>query len=99
MSEASVDPLFQPFTIKGLQLKNRIVMAPMTRLFTAKGVPGEANAALCPRRAAAEVGLIISEGTVVDRPASRNEQNIPSFYGDAALDGWRSRIDGVHAAG
>jgi 2,4-dienoyl-CoA reductase-like NADH-dependent reductase (Old Yellow Enzyme family) len=99
MSEASIDPLFQPFTIKGVELKNRIVMAPMTRLFTAKGVPGEANAAYYRRRAEADVGLIISEGTVVDRPASRNEQNIPSFYGDAALDGWRSVIDGVHAAG
>jgi 2,4-dienoyl-CoA reductase-like NADH-dependent reductase (Old Yellow Enzyme family) len=56
-------------------------------------------AAYYRRRAESEVGLILSEGTVIDRPASRNEPNIPFFHGDAALAGWRRVIDGVHAAG
>jgi len=99
MSQAAVDPLFRPFTIKGLTLKNRIVMAPMTRTFAPEGVPGEANAAYYRRRAAGDVGLILSEGTVIDRPASRNERDIPSFFGEAALAGWRGVIDEVHAAG
>ncbi|QWT19274.1 NADH:flavin oxidoreductase [Bacillus sp. NP157] len=99
MTQANVDTLFRPFTIKGVTLPNRIVMAPMTRLFAPNGVPGEANAAYYRRRAAAGVGLILSEGTVIDRPSSRNEVNIPSFFGDAALAGWRHVIDEVHAAG
>ncbi len=96
---ASTDILFQPFTSPKLTLKNRIVMAPMTRNMAPGGVPGAANAAYYARRAAGEVGLILSEGTVVDRPASRNLPNIPFFHGDAALAGWGGVIDAVHAAG
>lgn len=91
--------LFRPFGIKSLELKNRIVMAPMTRNMAPAGVPGEANAEYYARRAAGNVGLILSEGTVVDRPASRNEANIPFFHGAAALAGWQGVIDAVHAAG
>jgi 2,4-dienoyl-CoA reductase-like NADH-dependent reductase (Old Yellow Enzyme family) len=99
MTPDSVSVLFEPFRVKSLELKNRIVMAPMTRSFAPEGIPGEANAAYYRRRAEAEVGLILSEGTVVNRPASRNEPNIPMFHGEAALAGWKQVIDGVHAAG
>ncbi len=91
--------LFQPFTFKGLTLPNRIVMAPMTRSFSPEGVPGENVAAYYRRRAEGDVGLILSEGTVVDRPASRNDPGIPFFHGDAALAGWKRVIAEVHAAG
>lgn len=91
--------LFQPFRLGSLSLGNRIVMAPMTRSFSPGGVPGENVAAYYRRRAEGEVGLILSEGTVVDRPASRNDPGIPLFHGEAALAGWRRVIDGVHAAG
>ncbi|UYY77117.1 NADH:flavin oxidoreductase [Sphingomonas sp. R1] len=96
---ASTDVLFRPFRIKSLDLANRIVMAPMTRTFAPEGVPGAANAAYYRRRAEGGVGLILSEGTVIDRPASRNHPNIPFFHGDAALAGWQTVIDEVHAAG
>jgi 2,4-dienoyl-CoA reductase-like NADH-dependent reductase (Old Yellow Enzyme family) len=45
------------------------------------------------------VGLILSEGTVINRPASRNDPNVPAFHGDRSLAGWRSVIDGVHDVG
>lgn len=96
---ASTDVLFRPFRIRSLELANRIVMAPMTRSFAPDGVPGEPNAAYYRRRAEGGVGLILSEGTVVDRPASRNDRGIPFFHGDAALAGWKSVIDAVHGAG
>ncbi|WP_118972938.1 oxidoreductase [Taibaiella koreensis] len=92
-------PLFAPFQYKNLKLKNRFVMAPMTRAKAPDGVPGEANAAYYARRAAAEVGLILTEGTVIDRPASKNLKDIPNFYGDAALAGWQQVADRVHAHG
>ncbi len=93
------DALFQPFRLKSLTLKNRVVMAPMTRSFAPGGVPGANVAAYYRRRAEGEVGLILSEGTVIDRPASRNDPGIPFFHGQAALGGWRRVIEGVHAAG
>jgi 2,4-dienoyl-CoA reductase-like NADH-dependent reductase (Old Yellow Enzyme family) len=95
----SIDSLFQPFKLKSLSLRNRIVMAPMTRSFSRDGIPGDNVASYYGRRAAAGVGLILSEGTVINRPASRNDPNVPAFHGDRSLAGWRSVIDGVHDAG
>ena len=95
----TVDALFEPFTFKGLTLPNRLVMAPMTRSKSPGGVPTDEVAAYYARRAAAEIGLIVTEGTGVARPASLNDPNIPRFHGDAELDGWKSVADAVHAAG
>lgn len=95
----SLDALFAPFTYKNLHLKNRIVMAPMTRAFSDNGVPTQQIADYYARRAASEVGLILSEGTVINRPASKNMQNIPDFYGTEALNGWKNVIDAVHENG
>jgi 2,4-dienoyl-CoA reductase-like NADH-dependent reductase (Old Yellow Enzyme family) len=98
MTTSPTDVLFQPRRIKNLALKNRIVMAPMTRNFAPNGVPDAAIAEYYRRRAAADVGLILSEGTTIARPASKNLPRIPDFHG-AALDGWKHVIDAVHGAG
>jgi 2,4-dienoyl-CoA reductase-like NADH-dependent reductase (Old Yellow Enzyme family) len=99
MSTIDTAPLFRAFHLKSLALKNRIVMAPMTRAMAPGGIPREANAAYYRRRAEGQVGLILSEGTVIDRPASRNHPDVPSFYGDEALAGWKGVIEAVHEAG
>ncbi|ALI10382.1 MULTISPECIES: NADH:flavin oxidoreductase [Pseudomonas] len=99
MANPDTSILFRPFSIRSLELKNRIVMAPMTRLFSPEGIPGEASTAYYRRRAEGGVGLILSEGTVIDRPASRNDAGIPFFHGEAALAGWKNVIDAVHTAG
>ncbi|MCA6953793.1 NADH:flavin oxidoreductase [Pectobacterium polaris] len=95
----SDDVLFSPFTLKGLTLPNRIVMAPMTRGMAENGIPGTAQAEYYRRRAEGGVGLILTEGTVVDRPASRNMPGIPLFHGETALAGWDAVAKAVHAAG
>ncbi|THD76236.1 MAG: NADH:flavin oxidoreductase [Phenylobacterium sp.] len=95
----AADALFKPFKFKGLTLPNRVVMAPMTRSQSPGGVATEDVAAYYARRAAAEVGLIISEGTGVARPASLNDPNIPRFHGEAELAAWKGVIDAVHAKG
>jgi 2,4-dienoyl-CoA reductase-like NADH-dependent reductase (Old Yellow Enzyme family) len=97
-------PLFQPLTIRGVHLKNRIVMAPMTRSFSPGGVPGENVAAYYRRRAEGETGLIITEGVGVEHPAALGEAglgevDLPHLYGEAALAGWRQVVSEVHAAG
>lgn len=94
----SLAALFKPFTFKSLTLPNRVVMAPMTRNFSPGGIPNQAVVDYYERRAKGGVGLILTEGTVVERPASKNEANIPFFYGDA-LDGWAKVVAAVHAAG
>lgn len=96
---SQLDTLFRPFKLKSLNLKNRIVMAPMTRGFSPNGIPGENVADYYRRRAEGDVGLILSEGTVIDRASSANDPNFPHFYGEAALAGWKKVIDEVHAAG
>ncbi|MEI8028817.1 MAG: NADH:flavin oxidoreductase [Comamonadaceae bacterium] len=95
----SLDRLFSPFQLKTLKLPNRIVMAPMTRSFSPNGVPTPQVADYYRRRAEAAVGLIISEGTVVNRPAASNDPNVPRFWGDDALPAWQRVIDSVHEVG
>ncbi len=99
-----VAPLFRPIQVRGLALANRVVMAPMTREFSPGGVPGDDVVAYYQRRAAAETGLIITEGVGIDHPAALGEAglgeaDIPHLYGDEALAGWRRVVDAVHAAG
>lgn len=93
------DSLFQPFSLANLKLDNRIVMAPMTRSFSPGGVPGADVAAYYRRRAENQVGLIITEGTVIDHPASTNDPRVPHIHGEAALKGWANVVAEVHAAG
>ncbi|MFN4155900.1 MAG: NADH:flavin oxidoreductase [Paracoccaceae bacterium] len=91
--------LFRPFTLKGMTLANRIVMAPMTRGMAPEGIPGTAQEDYYRKRAIGGVGLILTEGTVVNRPASRNLPGIPFFHGKAAIEGWTGVAKAVHAAG
>lgn len=94
----SVQSLFRSFSIGNLQLSNRIVMAPMTRQFSPEGVPGPDVAAYYRRRAENDIGLIVTEGTIIDHPDSSNQPNIPHFYGEAALNGWANVLSEVHLA-
>jgi 2,4-dienoyl-CoA reductase-like NADH-dependent reductase (Old Yellow Enzyme family) len=98
-SDAAASPLFQPFAAGSLSLANRIVMAPMSRYFCPDEIPNAAMIAYYRRRAAAGVGLIISEATYVPHPSAHSYQNVPVFYGDASLAGWKQVIDAVHAEG
>jgi 2,4-dienoyl-CoA reductase-like NADH-dependent reductase (Old Yellow Enzyme family) len=91
--------LFLPVTIGTLALPNRIVMAPMTRNFSPGGVPDESVAAYYRRRAENGVGLIVTEGTVIDHPASTDSVRVPRFYGADALAGWSRVLAAVHGAG
>jgi len=95
----SAEALFRPFQLKGLQLANRIVMAPMTRSHSPDRVPGADVAAYYRRRAEGGVGLIITEGTYIDDPAAGFDPNVPNFHGERELAGWRRVAEEVHAAG
>ena len=100
----AIDPLLTPFALGPLHLRNRFVMAPMTRNCCPGGVPGADVAAYYRRRAEADVGLVVTEGVGIDHPnaigaGSMGEHDVPVMHGDAALAGWRAVINGVHEAG
>lgn len=104
VAAAITEPLFEPLALRGARLRNRIVMAPMTRSFSPGGVPGENVAAYYRRRAEGETGLIITEGVGVEHPAALGEAglgevDLPHLYGADALAGWRRVVEEVHAAG
>ena len=95
----NLDTLFSTYRLNALDLPNRVVMAPMSRYVSPGGVPTAEVAAYYRRRAEHGVGLIITEGTGIDRPAALNEPGMPKFHGAAALAGWKKVVDEVHAAG
>ncbi|MFD7827432.1 NADH:flavin oxidoreductase [Kitasatospora sp. NPDC059803] len=91
--------LSRPVTLNGLTVPNRIAMAPMTRRFSPGGVPGEDVRSYYGRRAAAGVGLIITEGTYVGHESAGQSDDIPRFHGEEQLAGWARVAEDVHAAG
>ncbi|MFF0167007.1 NADH:flavin oxidoreductase [Streptomyces prasinus] len=91
--------LSRPAVINGLTVPNRIAMAPMTRMFSLGGVPGEDVASYYSRRAAAGVGLIVTEGTYVGHESAGLSDRVPRFHGEEQLAGWAKVADAVHAAG
>ncbi|MFJ2304359.1 NADH:flavin oxidoreductase [Streptomyces sp. NPDC087787] len=91
--------LSRPVTLNGLTVPNRIVMAPMTRMFSPGGVPGEDVLSYYARRAAAGVGLIVTEGTYVGHDSAGQSDRVPRFHGEEQLAGWAKVAEAVHAAG
>ena len=87
--------LFTPITLGKLQLKNRIVMAPLTRSRAIGNVPNELMEKYYRLRA--EAGLIITEGTSPS-PNGLGYARIPGLFNNAQVQGWRRVTDGVHQA-
>ena len=84
-----------PIQFGELKLKNRVVMAPLTRSrATADRVPTELMAEYYAQRASA--GLIIAEATVISEEANGYE-NTPGLFTDAQVAGWKKVTDAVHA--
>jgi N-ethylmaleimide reductase len=89
--------LFTPLRLGNIELRNRIVMAPMTRMRAGGGhVPTPLNAEYYRQRASA--GLIVSEGTAVSAHAHGYPQ-APGIYTEEQIEGWRGVTDAVHSKG
>lgn len=91
--------LFEPVAFGTLHLRNRAVMAPMTRWGATDGIPGPDVAAYYLRRAEGGVGLIVSEGLAIDHAASIHKATIPQIHGAQALAAWAGIVPEVKAAG
>jgi 2,4-dienoyl-CoA reductase-like NADH-dependent reductase (Old Yellow Enzyme family) len=88
--------MFQPFDLNGIALKNRIVMAPMTRARATDDIPDEMVALYYRQRASA--GLIISEGAPVSRQGQGYISN-PGIFGPDQIAGWAKTTRAVHERG
>jgi len=71
-------------------------MAPMTRRQSPGGVPTQEVADYYTRRAEADVGLLITEGTTIDRDGASSDTNVPNFHQADALAGWKNVVECVH---
>jgi N-ethylmaleimide reductase len=89
--------LFAPVSLGDLQLANRVVMAPLTRMRSgASGVPGDLVVEHYRQRAG--VGLIITEGTYPNHE-SQAFVGQPGIVTDEQVEGWRRVAEAVHARG
>ena len=89
--------LFDPIQMGELSLKNRVVMAPLTRCRASEGrVPNALMAEYYAQRATA--GLIISEATSVT-PMGVGYPDTPGIWSDEQVAGWKLITDAVHQAG
>jgi N-ethylmaleimide reductase len=88
--------LYTPTKLGDLDLKNRVVMAPMTRSRATDNLPNALMARYYGQRA--EAGLIVTEGTA---PAADGlgYARIPGLFDAAQVAGWRAVTDEVHAGG
>ena len=86
-----------PLKLGALELKNRVIMAPLTRSrATDDRVPTPMMAEYYAQRASA--GLIIAEATVISE-AANGYKNTPGLFTDAQVAGWKLTTDAVHAKG
>src|SRR5271169_857856 len=94
----STNVLFTPYTLGDLPLKNRIVMAPLTRtrIQNSGKVPSELVAEYYAQRAGS--GLIITEGTFVSEQG-QGWYGAPGVYSAEQGTGWKRVTDAVHKAG
>ena len=91
------NPLFAPFKLGSLGLRNRIVLAPMTRSRADEdGVPSPLAAEYYRQRSGA--GLLVSEGSQVSAQGT-GYVNTPGIHTGPQVDGWRRVTDAVHGAG
>jgi len=90
--------LFSPIQVGDLTLKNRVIMAPLTRARAvgAGRVPNALMAEYYAQRASA--GLILSEATSVT-PQGVGYVDTPGIWSDEQVAGWKLVTDAVHAAG
>jgi N-ethylmaleimide reductase len=89
--------LFSPAKLGAISLKNRMIMAPLTRNRAGEGgVPHDLNVTYYVQRATA--GLIITEATPISDMA-HGYPALPGIYTDAQVAGWKKIVDAVHAEG
>ena len=97
MANPKTGQLLSPFDLDGLHLKNRVVLAPLTRSRAGvERMPNQLMAKYYAQRA--DAGLLITEATVISKQAI-GWMNTPGIYSQEQADAWRLVTEAVHAKG
>ena len=94
--DAQVPPMFTPFQLRELTLKNRVVVSPMAQYSCEDGLPGDYHLAHLGARALGGAGLVFAEMTCVSADA-RITPGCPGLWTDAQGAAWRRIVDFIHA--
>ncbi|MEF9964755.1 MAG: bifunctional salicylyl-CoA 5-hydroxylase/oxidoreductase [Comamonas sp.] len=88
-------PMFLPYTLRGLTLKNRIVVSPMAQYSAVDGVPGDYHLVHLGARAMGGAGLVFAEMACVS-PEGRITPGCPGTYTEAQKQAWQRISDWIH---
>jgi anthraniloyl-CoA monooxygenase len=89
-------PMFTPYTLRSVRLKNRVVVSPMAQYSAADGVPGDYHLVHLGARAMGGAGLVFAEMTCVS-PDARITPGCPGLWNDAQMLAWQHIANWVHA--
>jgi anthraniloyl-CoA monooxygenase len=91
----SIPPMFTPFAVRGVTLKNRVVVSPMAQYSAVDGTVGDYHLTHLGARAMGGAALVMTEMTCVS-PEARITPGCPGMYTPEHLDAWRRIVDFVH---
>lgn len=91
-----VPPMFTPFTVRGVTLKNRVVVSPMAQYSCVDGQPADYHLVHLGARAMGGAGLVMAEMTCVS-PDARITPGCPGLWNTEQRDGWARIVQFVHA--
>jgi anthraniloyl-CoA monooxygenase len=89
-------PMFVPLRVRGIELKNRVVVSPMAQYRAVDGVPGDWHFVHYAERAKGGAGLVFTEMTCVS-PEARITPGCTGLYNDAQEQAWKRIVDFIHA--
>jgi anthraniloyl-CoA monooxygenase len=95
-TQSPVPPMFTPFTVRGVTLKNRVVVSPMAQYSCVDGLPADYHLVHLGARAMGGAGLVVAEMTCPS-PDARITPGCPGLWNVAQRDGWKRIVDFVHA--
>ncbi len=95
LKSGPLPPMFTPFGLRGLTLKNRVVVSPMAQYSAADGLPGEHHLVHLGARAMGGAGLVFCEMTCTS-PDARITPGCPGLWNDAQMQAWKRIVEFVH---
>ena len=95
-AQQAVPPMFTPFKVRGVTLKNRVVVSPMAQYSCDDGMPADYHLVHLGARAMGGAGLVMAEMTCTS-PDARITPGCPGLWNEAQRDAWRRIVDFVHA--
>jgi anthraniloyl-CoA monooxygenase len=94
-AQQPVPPMFTPFTLRGVTLKNRVVVSPMAQYLCTNGIPADYHLVHLGARAMGGAGMVVAEMTC-PTPDARITPGCPGLWNEQQRDGWRRIVDFVH---